>query len=126
MSTYVLIVDDNRDAREILSRALQKDGLECICVENGLQALAQVAMRRPGLVISDVMMPEMNGLALLSTLQRATATAGIPVFLISGVVSPQMMQLPGVVKVIQKGSLDLAQLRVDALEAMGMTSAATE
>lgn len=119
MSGYVLIVDDNADTRDIIARSLRKIGLECECAENGQQALAMIAARTPSLIISDLMMPKLNGFSMISELQRGPTTAAIPVILVSGVAAPQMERLPGVTKVILKGSLDLGELRAEVMRVMG-------
>lgn len=118
MSDYVLIVDDNPDTCDIITRTLSKIGLDCETAENGEQALNMIAARRPGVIISDLMMPKVNGFTLLATLQRDMATARIPVILVSGVASPQMELLPGVTKVIVKGALDLTELRDEVQRAL--------
>jgi CheY-like chemotaxis protein len=113
MSDYILIVDDNPDTLEIITRTLARIGYECETAENGEKALAMVAARRPGLIITDLMMPKVNGFTLLTSLQRDSGTARIPIILVSGVASPQMELLPGVIKVIVKGALDLTDLRAE-------------
>lgn len=109
--SYILIVDDNKDTREILTRAFERVGLACSTADDGEQALARVRADPPALIISDLMMPRMSGFSLLGHLQRDSSTAGIPIIFLSGIANPQLGQLPGVVKVIQKGDLDLKMLR---------------
>jgi len=123
MSEIILIVDDNPDTREIITRTLSKIGYECETADNGAQALERVAARRPGLIITDLMMPKVNGFTLLTMLQRDAATARIPIILVSGVASPQMELLPGVTKVIIKGALDLAELRAEVQRILPLEAA---
>ena len=78
----ILVVDDNADMRDYLL-ALLGWRFEVITAENGMQALRKVAHIRPDLVLTDVMMPEMDGLALLSALRRNPATQAIPVIMLS-------------------------------------------
>jgi signal transduction histidine kinase len=78
----ILAVDDNADMREYLL-ALLGWRFNVITAENGLEALKKVAHDRPDLVLTDVMMPEMDGMALLSTLRRNPTTQAIPVIMLS-------------------------------------------
>ena len=78
----ILVVDDNADMREYVL-ALLGWRFNVITAENGMQALKKVAQIRPDLVLTDVMMPEMDGLALLSALRRNPVTQAIPVIMLS-------------------------------------------
>ncbi|MGA9587387.1 MAG: ATP-binding protein, partial [Terracidiphilus sp.] len=78
----VLLVDDNADMREYV-RSLLAGRFEVVTAENGKQALEEVNRRPPALVLTDVMMPEMDGFALLSALHKDPAMATIPVIMLS-------------------------------------------
>jgi PAS domain S-box-containing protein len=78
----VLVVDDNRDMREYVSRLLASR-FEVISAVNGREAL-QMAQTQPfDLVLSDVMMPEMDGFQLLAGLRENPSTSLLPVVLLS-------------------------------------------
>ena len=62
----VLVVDDEVYIREIVSRWLMKDGYECLTADNANRALEILAAENISLMISDIMMPGMSGLELLS------------------------------------------------------------
>jgi CheY-like chemotaxis protein len=81
----ILIVDDDEDARVLLRRALTKGTLpvEIAAAADGLQALAAIAEARPHAVITDIMMPRMNGFDLCATLRADPATANIPVIMVT-------------------------------------------
>lgn len=79
----VLIADDNADMREYLARLLHGAGYDVTVVADGRQALDAVAAEVPDLVISDVMMPDLDGLALVAELRGEPRTASIPVLLLS-------------------------------------------
>lgn len=81
----VLIVDDDEDARILLMRALGKSDLvfEVAAAADGLQALELVAGARPHAVITDIMMPRMNGFDLCAALRADPATAAIPVIMVT-------------------------------------------
>ncbi|AXK73209.1 response regulator [Lysobacter sp. TY2-98] len=78
----VLVVDDNADMRAYLERLLTPlyDVVTCA---NGLDALAQVHARRPDLILSDVMMPGIDGFELLRRLRDDDDTAALPLILLS-------------------------------------------
>jgi PAS domain S-box-containing protein len=79
----VLIADDNADMRQYLSRLLRSAGYVVDAVTDGLLALEKVRENVPDLVVSDVMMPRMDGLALVAALRTETRTAAVPVLLLS-------------------------------------------
>ncbi|MGW1560469.1 SpoIIE family protein phosphatase [Streptomyces sp. NPDC002144] len=79
----VLVADDNTDMRAYLVRLLTGAGYAAEAVSNGLEALSSARTHAPDLIISDVMMPLMDGLALLGALRADTRTASVPVLLLS-------------------------------------------
>lgn len=79
----VLIADDNADMREYVARMLRNDGYLVDAVTDGQQALDAVRAELPDVVISDVMMPLLDGLQLVSALRSDPRTAAIPVLLLS-------------------------------------------
>ena len=78
----VLVVDDNADMRAYLLQLLEPHW-EVEVVEDGQVALAAAHARTPDLVLSDVMMPRMNGVALLRALRADPRTEAVPVVLLS-------------------------------------------
>ncbi|TRW77598.1 SpoIIE family protein phosphatase [Mycolicibacterium sp. 018/SC-01/001] len=79
----VLVADDNADMRDYLSRLLRSDGYQVDAVSDGVRALESVRADPPEMVISDVMMPGLDGLALVSALRADRRTAAVPVLLLS-------------------------------------------
>jgi two-component system KDP operon response regulator KdpE len=70
----ILIVDDERQIVRMLRASLQSSGYEVLTASNGLEALQQVESGRPDLIITDLAMPEMNGLELTQAIRRAGRT----------------------------------------------------
>jgi signal transduction histidine kinase len=79
---HILLVDDNADMRDYVRRLLE--GLYTVeAVESGTRALAAARARPPDLVLSDVMMPGLDGFGLLRELKAEPRTAAVPVILLS-------------------------------------------
>ncbi len=83
LSARVLVADDNADMRDYLARLLRSAGYQVQTVNDGQQALDAVRADSPDLVVSDVMMPGLDGLALVSALRTDPRTAAVPVLLLS-------------------------------------------
>jgi CheY-like chemotaxis protein len=81
--TAILVVDDEKPLRELLSMALEEAGFRVLQAYHGRQALEVAISARPDLIVSDVMMPLMNGVELCRALKSNPATARIPVILMS-------------------------------------------
>jgi PAS domain S-box-containing protein len=79
----VLVADDNADMREYLARLLRTAGYQVTAVTDGQAALGAVRAAVPDLVISDVMMPRLDGLGLVTALRADARTAAVPVLLLS-------------------------------------------
>jgi CheY-like chemotaxis protein len=79
----ILLADDNADMREYLARLLSAH-YRIEAVADGEAALRAAARRMPSLVLSDVMMPRMDGIELLSRLRAEPRTAAVPVILLFG------------------------------------------
>ncbi len=77
----VLIVDDNADMRDYLCQLLRD--WDVTTATNGLTALEQARANPPHLVITDVMMPELDGFGLLRELRRDARTEAVPVLMVS-------------------------------------------
>jgi signal transduction histidine kinase/DNA-binding response OmpR family regulator len=78
----ILLADDNRDMREYVERILS-ERWTVEAVPDGKQALERARRHPPDLVLSDVMMPGLDGFQLLKALRAEAATAAVPVILLS-------------------------------------------
>ncbi|MGL5062302.1 MAG: response regulator [Microcoleus sp.] len=79
----VLVVDDDPISRDLIERALARQGLRIEMAASGTQALNLAKQLRPDAITLDVMMPEMDGWAVLSALKADPDLAEIPVILLS-------------------------------------------
>jgi two-component system cell cycle response regulator len=77
----VLVVDDDPDKRELLKVTLALEGYEVHTAINGREALSAIASFQPDLVVSDVMMPEVNGFELARRIREDPQTRYIPIIL---------------------------------------------
>ena len=78
----VVLADDNADMRDYVRRLLSAD-YQVTAVADGREALAAIAEQRPDLVITDVMMPNLDGFGLLKALREDPRTAAIPLIMLS-------------------------------------------
>jgi DNA-binding response OmpR family regulator len=67
----ILIAEDDRELRHLFSRVLQKNGYDTVCASNGKDAFDAAGKEFFDLIISDIMMPKMDGYALISALREA-------------------------------------------------------
>ncbi|WP_207060612.1 phosphate regulon transcriptional regulator PhoB [Motiliproteus sp. SC1-56] len=82
-SKRVLIVDDEKPIREMLSLALEMAGYECLEADNAQAALAAVVDAQPDLILLDWMMPGTSGIELARRLKRDDQTADIPIIMLT-------------------------------------------
>jgi CheY-like chemotaxis protein len=80
----ILVVDDEPDLRFILRRIFEKAGHEVADAGNGAQALECVRRSPPELVVTDMMMPVMDGHELIRRLRADPATAQIAILAVTG------------------------------------------
>lgn len=79
----LLVVDDQEDITQFLSESLKHDFKEILIAKNGVEALKVIRSNRPDAVISDVMMPRMDGYELCRTIKNDIAISHIPVVLLT-------------------------------------------
>jgi CheY-like chemotaxis protein len=109
----VLVVEDDAGTREMLQRTLEKEAFAVRLAENGRVALDHVAKEIPGLVLLDLMMPEMDGFEFLRVLRGNPAWREIPVIVLTAkeLTEEERSALRGeVAKVLQKGSCSKEEL----------------
>jgi CheY-like chemotaxis protein len=80
----ILVVDDEPDQRFLLRRMFERAGHEVIDAIDGAAALRAVRESAPDLVVTDMMMPIMDGMELIRCLRGDPATAHIPILAASG------------------------------------------
>ena len=98
---HILVVDDSRMNRLALQRSLEQQGHRVALAEDGIQALAELKTRPCDVVLLDIVMPGMDGYAVLSHMMADTELRHIPVIVISAV-----DELDAVVRCIELGAED--------------------
>jgi len=97
----ILIADDNRMNRLLLSRGLEQQGHTVVFAENGREALALLRQDGFDLLLLDVLMPELDGYEVLAELQRDPHLRDLPVVMTSA-----LDELESVVKCVEMGAED--------------------
>jgi threonine synthase len=105
---HILIVDDNLDVRRLVRRILQSQGnYQLREATNGREAVEMARQEPPNLIILDLMMPEMDGFAVLDQLKVDPRTADIPVIVVTAkeLTTAEKQQLNGHIQTLmQKGN----------------------
>jgi len=79
----IMVVDDNPDIITIVKTILEGKGYSVLSASSGAELLNMLKVQNPDLIILDIMMPEMDGLEVLSRLKAMSETAKIPVILLT-------------------------------------------
>ena len=79
----ILVVDDFDDTRLLLRTWLERKGFQVIEAENGNEAVSQAASQRPSLIIMDLEMPELDGLAATRKIRSVKELEKVPVLAVS-------------------------------------------
>jgi len=79
----ILVVEDIPHIRQMLEVALKFKGYPVVAVANGQEALEQVASEHPALIITDILMPKLDGFALVQQLRTDPRTRDIPIIFLS-------------------------------------------
>ncbi len=98
---HLLVVDDNELNRDLLARRLSRQGYSFVLTENGRQGLDRMRQESFDLVLLDIMMPEMDGYAVLERVKSDENLRHIPVIMISS-----LDELQSVVRCIEIGADD--------------------
>ena len=122
----ILIVDDDPDVRTLLRRMLEREGYRVAEAEHGRAALVRLAHGLPGVILLDLMMPEMDGFEFLVELRRHETAHAVPVVVVTAkeLTDEDRRRLNGSVeRILQKGSMtrDALLAEVRRLVAVSVT-----
>ena len=107
----ILIVDDERQNRDVLEIMLAPEGFVLLSAASGEEALDVVARQPPDLILLDVLMPGMDGYQVVSTIKSNVATKHIPVIMVSAMDDRQARILG-----LRAGAEDFLSKPVDRVE----------
>ncbi len=79
----ILVVDDDANIRELLRQQLENEGYNVWQAKDGVDAIHQIKIARPDLILLDVMMPQINGFDVAAVLKNDPQTADIPIIILS-------------------------------------------
>ncbi|MCC5638790.1 PAS domain S-box protein [Nostoc sp. CHAB 5844] len=79
----ILVVDDDTNIRELLRQQLENEGYKVREAKDGMDAIHQIKIARPDLILLDVMMPQINGFDVAAVLKNDPQTADIPIIILS-------------------------------------------
>ncbi|OGW07762.1 MAG: hypothetical protein A2W77_04885, partial [Nitrospinae bacterium RIFCSPLOWO2_12_39_16] len=85
----VLVIDDSKTQLVSLQMSLQKYGYDVITAGNGMEGVNRAFRDAPDIVVSDVMMPELNGYQVCRLLKNNKETSDIPIILLTSMDQPQ-------------------------------------
>jgi CheY-like chemotaxis protein/anti-sigma regulatory factor (Ser/Thr protein kinase) len=103
----VLVVDDDATLRELLRRVLEGAGYTVVEAENGRVALERLRAVSPGVILLDLMMPEMDGFDVVAEVRRHAAWRAIPIVVVTAkeLTADDRQRLNGYVeRILQKGA----------------------
>lgn len=78
MAKKILVIEDERTTRSSIINFLESEGFQTLVAENGRQGIDLAQQHLPDLIICDILMPELDGYDVLTTLQQEPQTASIP------------------------------------------------
>lgn len=79
----ILLVEDDTTLMDMYSLKLKEEKFNLIVASDGIAALEQVRSEKPQVILLDIMMPKMDGFAVLTELKKDVATKDIPVIMLS-------------------------------------------
>ena len=112
MKSRILIVDDEVDALDLMEELFEKNGYETFTARNGLEALGVIRDHEPDILISDIVMPEMDGMKLLEMVRKKYPDTSVIMITAHGTIETA-------VEAMKKGAKDyiLKPLRLDEIVA---------
>lgn len=109
----LLIVEDDKNTRELFERTAEKEGWHVDTAENGLIGLNRLAQQKPDLILLDLMMPEMDGFQFVTQMRQNEAWQDIPIVVVTAkpLENEDIQKLRGQVeRILQKAEFTPQQL----------------
>ena len=118
----VLVVEDDPSASDLLRRTLESEGWTVRVARNGREALAQMDVEDPAIILLDLMMPEMDGFEFLSEIRSLPRASTVPVIVVTAkeLTAAERSKLNGqVTTVLQKGDYSRDELLSEIASQLG-------
>src|SRR5688500_5647709 len=118
----IFVVDDHQDSCRVMGKVLGYLGHQATCFESGEAMLAGLEVDLPDAIILDLMMPEMDGLEVLSIVKSASRTADVKVIIHSATADPRVVRTAkarGAAAIWHKGALELGQVEQELGDLLG-------
>jgi signal transduction histidine kinase/CheY-like chemotaxis protein/HPt (histidine-containing phosphotransfer) domain-containing protein len=113
----VLFVEDDPAVRDSIRKALRRAGYVCLIASDPRQALDMLRIRRPALLMTDIRMPETDGLSFLRSLREDPSLSDLPAIVLSGYVAPGIPeQVAALSARLLRKPVDLAELLAEIRE----------
>ncbi len=109
--SVVLLVDDNEQNLELLVAYLEDLKCELRTAADGVEAIADLAKKRPDIIVLDVMMPRMSGFQACAKIKRDPATRDIPIVMVTA-----LNEVADVERAVESGADDFLTKPVNRLE----------
>ena len=90
--TKILVIENEKETREMLLECLELEGFEAVGADDGLMGVEQAHVYSPDVIICDINMPKLDGYGVLKTLRQNLDTAIIPLIFLTGKTSQQEMR----------------------------------
>jgi two-component system, cell cycle response regulator DivK len=87
MPSKILIVEDNADSRDMLTTVLAAEGYEVITAEDGRAGLELALAEHPNIILTDIQMPNLDGVEMIRHLRSMPAVAEVPVLVMTAFAS---------------------------------------
>jgi len=86
----ILVVDDDKDVLQFLTRLLQRAGYTVLTAQDAMQAVMQAQRQAPDLILTDITMPEGGGFGVVDRLTKSTKTNTVPIIVLTGTDDPEV------------------------------------
>ena len=117
MDSYILVVDDEPDVRELFKITLNLAGYRTVVAGDGLEAMEAIAKESPSLILLDLMMPRLDGFGVLDKLRENKPNGELKVLIATAKTlndnDKQRLADWPVVGVLNKGELDIPKMVTD-------------
>ena len=117
----VLVIEDYEDTRQLISSILRKEGYRVIEAEDGLEGFLKATAGHPDLVITDLALPEMDGVETARRIHQTPKLARTPIFVVSALLTKEVeaeVRAAGCVAVFSK-PFEVAELLGHVRSAVG-------